>query len=685
MAPTATARKWETASLATGQEASPEHGRSISFAWAAEPEGFRFKAVGPQAEQILGYPVAEWLKDGFWSAHIHGEDRDRAIAARKMAVGHQGGHDIEYRMIAASGRALWIRELMTVTSDPQDGASLQGFMIDVDDRRYAEIVERGRNLVLERLAAGASLLDVLTILVETAEKANPGMLCSILLLDKDKKRLYLGAAPSLPDFYNKAVDGIEIGPSTGSCGTACYTGELVVAADIASHPYWADFVDLAEQAGLGACWSQPIKSYDGEVLGTLAMYYRNACAPRPRQIRFMETTAHLAGIAIARLRMDEMIREKEQLFRTVMDHSPTKIHIKDREGRYLLVNRHAESLFGVSEGQARGKTSADIFSRELSENFIDHDKLVLEQGEPVEQEEVWQRPDGVHTYLTVKFPIMDSAGRITAVGAVGTDITERKGAEAQLRAAKEQAEFSNRAKSEFLANMSHELRTPLNAIIGFSELMQQETFGPVGNPNYLEYIKDINDSGIHLLGLINDILDLSKIEAGKTELHEEMIDVRQIIQSCITLVKERALAEEVALELDLADELPRLHADPRKLKQILLNLLSNAVKFTPAGGQAVIKSWAQSDGGYVLQVVDSGIGIALEDIPKALAPFSQVDSALNRKYAGTGLGLPLTKALVELHGGSLDLQSEPGAGTTATVRFPAERIVPALSAETLYG
>ncbi len=241
--------------------------------------------------------------------------------------------------------------------------------------------------------------------------------------------------------------------------------------------------------------------------------------------------------------------------------------------------------------------------------------------------------------------------------------------------AKEQAEIANRTKSEFLANMSHELRTPLNAILGFSELMGNATLGPLGNPKYEEYTKDINDSGRHLLGLIQDILDLSKIEAGKLELDAEDIEVARAIRSCMVLVKERAKNGGVTLKTDLPDGLPALHADQRKLKQILVNLLSNAVKFTPAGGEVTLKAWSRPDSGYVFQVIDSGIGIALKDIPTALSPFGQVDTAMSRKYEGTGLGLPLTKSLVEMHGGSLNLQSEVGVGTTVTVRFPKERIV----------
>ncbi len=266
---------------------------------------------------------------------------------------------------------------------------------------------------------------------------------------------------------------------------------------------------------------------------------------------------------------------------------------------------------------------------------------------------------------------------------VNTDITERKLAEKTIHAAMEEAEKANRTKSEFLATMSHELRTPLNAIIGFSEIIKDETLGPVGSTKYREYADDINQSGQHLLALINDILDLSKVESGTDELLEENIDISQIVKAISKLVVGLARKGNIELELEVSDNLSLLRADERKVKQILLNLLSNAIKFTPEGGKVTLKIWSRAESGYVIQVADAGIGIAFEDIPKALAPFQQIDSGLNRKHEGTGLGLPLTKSLVEMHGGYLDLQSKVGEGTTVTVRFPAERIVASLKSADL--
>ena len=254
------------------------------------------------------------------------------------------------------------------------------------------------------------------------------------------------------------------------------------------------------------------------------------------------------------------------------------------------------------------------------------------------------------------------------------DVSAQIAAENELIRSKEEAELANRAKTEFLANISHELRTPLNAIIGFSDLMQREMLGPLGNEQYASYIRDIHQSGSHLHDVINDILDLSKIEAGQMELQETLVDVKHAIERCIRVVATRADDNGLKLVIDLPDSLPFVIADERKLKQILINLISNAVKFTEKGGTITVDAAAGANGGVIIRVIDSGIGIAPENLSKVFRPFEQVDNSLSRSHEGTGLGLPLTKSLVELHDGTLELESELGAGTTVTVKLPAARL-----------
>jgi signal transduction histidine kinase len=246
--------------------------------------------------------------------------------------------------------------------------------------------------------------------------------------------------------------------------------------------------------------------------------------------------------------------------------------------------------------------------------------------------------------------------------------------EVKLRRAKEDAERADRAKSAFLANTSHELRTPLNAIIGFSEVIRNETFGPIDNPRYLEYLKDIYDSGCHLLRIINDILDLSKIEAGKATLdREERVELVPAIETAMRMVQPQANAERITLSLDLDTTLPAVSGSARMLQQVFINLLANAVKFTPTDGKVTVRAAARGADEIAVAISDTGIGMSDEDIEVALTAFGQVDSKMARRYDGTGLGLPLAKAIVELHRGRLEIDSHPGRGTTILLLLPQLR------------
>ena len=265
---------------------------------------------------------------------------------------------------------------------------------------------------------------------------------------------------------------------------------------------------------------------------------------------------------------------------------------------------------------------------------------------------------------------------LTEIGARETQLKKQNVA---LEKAKDAAESANRAKSQFLANISHELRTPLNAIIGFSSILMNQLFGALGNEKYLEYAHDINESGAHLLNIINDILDLSKAEAGKLALSYEEVHVGKAIQKCVTILSERAQKGQVTINADVPKMLPPLMADRLRFIQIILNVLSNAIKFTAESGKVDITARLREENGgasdFIITIEDTGIGMSREDVDKAFQSFGQVDSGLNRKYEGTGLGLPLTKKLMELHYGVIAIASEVGKGTCVTLTFPAVPLV----------
>jgi signal transduction histidine kinase len=243
-----------------------------------------------------------------------------------------------------------------------------------------------------------------------------------------------------------------------------------------------------------------------------------------------------------------------------------------------------------------------------------------------------------------------------------------------LVVALEEAAMANRSKSTFLAAMSHELRTPLNAVIGFSDVLLAELYGPLGAARYKEYAQDIRDSGTHLLSLINDVLDLSRLDAEQAVMDDEEISIRDLVAESVRMIEPQAEKAGVTLIEDVPANIPNVRADRRRLRQILLNLVSNAAKFTHPGGHVQISASVGTNG-LTLVVADTGIGIAKEDIPKALERFGQVDSRLARKYQGTGLGLPLARQLTEVHGGKFDLQSKVGVGTTVTITLPPDRVI----------
>jgi PAS domain S-box-containing protein len=384
---------------------------------------------------------------------------------------------------------------------------------------------------------------------------------------------------------------------------------------------------------------------------------------------------------------DRALIHKDTLISKVLETTYDGVVIVDYQGKIVFANNTALRLFGYEPDEIASK-EIDILSPTAHQGRIGREiSHYLSQAKdgklyPRPYETSGLRADGTCFSMdllvaTASLEIADSPferreeDRVLYVCNMW-DVSARKKMEDAQRLALETQVVANRAKSEFVANMSHELRTPLNAIIGFSEMLSRSFFGKL-TEKQAEYVGDIHFSGSHLLKLINDILDISKIEAGHSELQEEDVEVRDVVESCLNLVRPKAQETKVSLSVSGISPMYLLYADERKLKQVLINLLSNAVKFTPPGGSVEICSEIESDGAYTISVVDSGVGIAPEDIDKALAPFGQIESGLDRKYEGTGLGLPLTKSLVEAHGGTLSLESSIGVGTTIKARFPSGR------------
>ncbi len=388
--------------------------------------------------------------------------------------------------------------------------------------------------------------------------------------------------------------------------------------------------------------------------------------------------SHMLALAGRNAAAEQALRHSEARFGAVLEFSPDPMLVIDGMRRICAAGEGVESVLGHRRIDMLGQ-SIDILSRDLKdvlpverilELTASHDTGNLASHRFLA---TGLRKSGALLPMEgLIFPLNGGPERLFAV--VLRDITERLAVEHELRTAKETAELADRAKSEFLANMSHELRTPLNAIIGFAEIIEGQILGP-GNERYPEYARDIRQSGQHLLGILKDILDFSRIDTKNVTLRESEILIPKMIDDCFSMVRLRARENGVTLLTDLPQALPRLFADELKVKQVLLNLLSNAVKFTPSGGSVTVGVQYAAGSALVISVIDTGIGMREEDIPLALSPFGQVAAAFARNHDGVGLGLPLARHLTELHQGRLEIESRTGQGTIVRLHFPAERLV----------
>jgi signal transduction histidine kinase len=341
--------------------------------------------------------------------------------------------------------------------------------------------------------------------------------------------------------------------------------------------------------------------------------------------------------------------------------------------KFNSVNEAMKNMYGIESVEEINRDFGQMLDRDSIQSIVDI-MCAIWNGDPQYVAELAHKGlDGEDMTVLLNIPLSEVDWKHVPVS--GIDITARKKAEEEVRLAKEAAQIADRTKSEFLANMSHELRTPLNAIIGFSSIIRDQTFGVESTERYAEYAGDIYNSGEHLLKIINDILDLSKIESGTTVFNEEQVHVGTVLVAACKILRDRAGKAGIDLKVPEKEVDFSLLGDARMITQIILNLLSNAIKFTPQGGQVSIFIERQPDQGVAISVVDTGIGIAAEDIPLVLSNFGQTADSMTRATDGTGLGLPIVSSLAVLHGGELRLQSEPGVGTNATVWFPVERMI----------
>lgn len=389
-----------------------------------------------------------------------------------------------------------------------------------------------------------------------------------------------------------------------------------------------------------------------------------------------------ASEAEKQAREDEGAAEASRLrmeideLRSILETATDGVVVLGRDGDIRTMNRSASALFDYDEADMRGKPFAALFAHESQKAVIDYLQglsghgvaSVLNDGREV----IGREAAGGF------IPLFMTIGRLSSSNgycAVIRDITQWKRTEEELRNAKRAAETANAHKTEFLARVSHEIRTPLNAIIGFSDMMASEHFGPIGHPRYIEYAGDIGRSGRHVLDIVNDLLDISKIEAGEMDLDFGAVDLNEAVSEAVSLVQPQANSQRVIIRTSLSGSVPEVVADDRSIKQIALNILANAIRFTPSGGQIVVSTSYEANGSVILRIRDTGIGMTRNELDQAMKPFRQVTTGGRKRGDGTGLGLPLTKAMAEANRAQFAITSAPNEGTLVEISFPSQRVL----------
>jgi PAS domain S-box-containing protein len=622
--------------------------------------------VSPKVEPILGYTVQEWTsRPDIWYERLHPDDRQQALAAEERSKSTGEELDSEYRLSAKDGRVLWFRDQATVVHDEQGRPlMLQGVMLDITSRKRAEDELELRYAVQKGLADAASLNEGLHGVLRTVAARFGWKLGAFWTLDEREEHLKLSDmwhAEDIPGYHFETVSReLRFHRDEGLPGRAWAAREPVWLTDTLTESNVAR-LEAAEACGLRSAVACPVMS-GNHVRGVMEFFGPESRPVDPDVLSLLPPVcALLADFVTTRA----TIEEHRGRFQAVLDNAPAVVFAKDLKGAYLFVNQRLEQVTGLPAEQIEGRTNYDLFPTEVADMLSEHDRAVLDSGRQQEFEEVIPHEDGLHTYLTMKFPLRDALGTIYAVCGISTDVTELKRVQSELDERAE-LERSTRAKSAFLSRVSHELRTPLNAILGFGQVLEVDAL----TDRQRNSVHQIMRGGRHLLELVNDLLEISRIESGQLSVSLGIVDVAQAVHDIVLMMEPLADERAVTVSHQSGVARPLALADEQRLKQVLLNLVSNGIKYNRDGGSVDIRVQPAEGGRIAICITDTGRGIAAEDLERLFSPFERL-GAEQSGVEGTGLGLALSRLMVEAMQGSLEVASVHGEGSTFTVELPA--------------
>jgi PAS domain S-box-containing protein len=562
-------------------------------------------------------------------------------------------------------------EEMTITPVRNASGKITHFVAikqDITERKRSELMLAGEKRVLEKIARGDPLLDILEALTRGAEEIVPGLMGSFLLLDEDGVRLRHAVAPNLPEAYNRAIDGLRIGPAAGSCGTAAFRKQLVIVEDTLTDPLWADFRELAQKYGLRACWSTPVLSSAGEVLGTFALYHREPRRPAPYEWQAIERVGYLAGIAINRSRAEEARRESEAQYRALVDNATYGIFRSTLDGRFLQVNPALVHLLGYTSAE---ELFALDLARDVYRNPADRAAL-LEQHRRVDRitgaEVEWKRKDGKIIAVRLNGNLVcDAQGEVREIRVIAEDITDRRAADRQLRMAQKYE-----AIGQLAGGIAHDFNNVIGAIMGWAEIAIEECPPEAPIRNRLEKIRD---QAVRAAALTKQLLAFAR----RQMLEPRVVNLNEIVTD-VTSLLDKVIGKDIELKTVLDANLQTTRADPTQVEQVLMNLCLNARDAMPRGGSIIIETqhfevdrdyasrypYARLGHYVVLIVSDTGVGMDAKVLEHVFEPFFTTKQI----GKGTGLGLATVYGIVKQHGGFINVYSEPEHGTTFKVYFP---------------